>query len=136
MMFFKKNLSVWMLAIWLVVLQVLSPFVHAHFEAGDHTDQANGLHLHSINFNLADQALDQSQYNLAENDYAIDAHIVVIEKGLIQKLALPDITTALIAVFIFFVIQTTPPRLRPQQQFNPKPIYKRGYLSPRAPPYF
>ena len=135
MMFFKKKLNVWMLAVWLVILQVLSPFVHAHFEAGDHADQTNGIHLHAISFNSSDKALDQSQHNLAENDYAMDAHIVLIEKGLIQKLTLSDLSTALIAVLTFLVIPITPPRLRPQKQFSLQKVYERGNQSPRAPPY-
>jgi hypothetical protein len=136
MMFFKKKFSVWMLAVWLVVLQVLSPFVHAHFEAGDHADQANGLHLHAISFNTSDKALDQSKHRLAVNDYAMNAHIVVIEKGLMQKLTLSDLSTALIAVFVFLVIPTNPPRLRSQKQFRLKKVYERGNQSPRAPPSY
>jgi hypothetical protein len=135
MMFFKKNLSVWFLAVWLVLLQVLSPFVHAHFDIGDHADQASGLHLHTINFNLVDKAIDHSQQSFAESDYAIDAHIVVMEKGLIQKLGLSDMPAALIAFFIFLVIPIIFPRLRPQQQFSLKKVYERGNQSPRAPPY-
>lgn len=136
MMSYKMHMSVCVLAIWLVVLQVLTPFVHAHLDAGDHSDQANGLHLHAIGFKISDKVLAHSQQNLDENDYAMDAHIVVIEKGLIQKLSLPDISTAIIAIFIFFVIQANSTRLKPQKEFNLSPVYKRGYLSPRAPPHF
>ncbi len=131
----KMNFSVWMLAIWLVILQVLSPFVHAHIDVGDHSDQANGIHLHSISFNPPNKALDLSHHNLTENDYAIDTHIVMIGKGLIQKLEILDATVALIAVFIFFVIKTTPPRKRLQNQLKLKPSFQCGFLSPRAPPY-
>lgn len=136
MMFSKKNLSICMLAIWLVVLQALSPFVHAHFEPESHTDQANGLHLHSISFKAASDRVGLGQHQLVEDDSDLNAHIVTIEKGLIQKFEILDVTAALITFFIFFVIQTISAQLRPQKQFNVSPIYKRGYLIPRAPPHY
>lgn len=40
------KLPVWLIVLWLVSLQVLAPFVHAHVEAGG-IDHASLLHLHS-----------------------------------------------------------------------------------------
>ena len=131
----KMNLCVWLLAIWLVMLQVLSPFVHAHIDTGNHASQIHGLHLHSTNVNVLDQASNHGEHNLVENDNALEMHIVVVEKGLNQKLELPDIAMALIAIFVFYGLQTGAVRLRPLQQCKRRSTYLRGCLNPRAPPY-
>lgn len=135
MLSFKLNLSVYILATWLVLLQVLSPFVHAHVDTGDHASSIEGLHLHSVDINVLDQLFNHGGHNLVENDSAFDMHIVIVEKGLSQKLDLPNFAMALIAAFIFYVLQTASPKLRPEKQFKRKSKYLRGYLNPRAPPY-
>jgi hypothetical protein len=132
---FKINLSIVLLAIWLVILQVLSPFVHAHIDTGDHSDQLSGLHLHAADVNVLDQVFNHGEHHWSESDSALDTHIVVVEKGLNQKLGLSDIVMVLIVAFVFYALQSVQSRLRPQQQCNLRSTCLRGHINPRAPPY-
>lgn len=129
MLILKKSLGVWFLAIWFAILQTLSPFVHAHID-GSHSDQDNGLHIHQISL----KAFSQNMHHVSANDFALDSHIVVIDKAVLQKVQLSVLTCALVAIYIFYVIQTNSPKLRPQRQVRLKPIYQRTSLNPRAPP--
>jgi len=132
---FKVNLSVYILAVWLVLLQVLSPFVHAHLDANVAVDQGHGLHLHTVNFAWSDKQLHQGQHNIDINDDAFETHVVEIGKGLIKKFE-PLLAIALIfSFFIFPFLSQTTARIRPKKQVQYKSIYFRGCHSPRSPPY-
>jgi hypothetical protein len=132
MLFFNKKLSICLLIIWFVILQAISPFVHAHIGKDNPASQGSGLHIHEINV----FAFEKSQHHLNNNDYAFDTHIVVIDKGVVQKLQLLSFLFASIVIFNFALGQRTTQKLNPQQQIQPKPIVQRTKLNPRAPPYF
>jgi hypothetical protein len=132
MLFLNKNLSIWFLATWFAILQAISPFVHAHINSTDHADINNGLHIHAINLDAG----NKDKQNASINDYALDTHIVVLDKGVIQKLELIGQVCTIIAIFIFFVISATIVKLRPQKLDKPQPTQFRTYLNPRAPPNF
>jgi hypothetical protein len=135
MLSFKVNLSVYVLAFWLVVLQVMSPFVHAHTDADMVANQVDGLHVHMVNFVTADNNVNHGQHTIVSNDDAFDTHIVEMGKGLIQKLEPLLAIAAIFSFLIFPILLLTSVRLKPQQQIQPKPTYLRGYHSPRSPPY-
>jgi hypothetical protein len=132
MLFLNKNLSIWFLATWFAILQAISPFVHAHINSTDHADINNGLHIHAINLDSG----NKDKQNVSINDYALDTHIVVLDKGVIQKLELIGQACTIIAILIFFVIQTITVKLRPQKQVKPHLTHLRTFLNPRAPPHF
>ena len=135
MLSFKVNLSVYILAIWLVVLQVLSPFVHAHSGTNADMNQIDGLHLHGVNVAETDKYLYQDQHNLDSNDEVFATHIVEIGKGVIQKFEPLLAIAAIFSFFIFPFLSRTTARYRPPTHFQYKPIYLRGHNSPRSPPY-
>ena len=132
MSFLNKNLSIWFLVIWFAILQTISPFVHAHIDNNGHPDLENGLHVHPIPLSIAKQDLSKASIN----DYALDTHIVVIDKGVIQRLQWNIQTIALITVFIFFALPTAKSKLKTRRQVKLKHWYLRTNLNPRAPPYF
>jgi hypothetical protein len=132
MLFLKKNLSIWFLATWFAILQSISPFVHAHINSSNHADINNGLHIHTINLD----AVSKVKKNVTINDYALDTHIVDLDKGVIKKLEPLVQACAIIAIFIFFILQTSKPKIRPPQPVKAKSSYQRTSLNPRAPPYF
>jgi len=132
MSFSNKNLSIWFLVIWFAILQTLSPFVHAHMDNNGHPDLDNGLHVHSIPLSITKQDISKASIN----DYALDTHIVVIDKGVIQRLQWNIQTIALITVFIFFALPITKSKLKTRRQIILKPRKFKINLNPRAPPHF
>ena len=132
MLFLNKKLGILFLAIWFAILQAISPFVHAHISATHDSDNQHGLHIHAISLSAANKEV----HSASLNDYALDTHIVVLDKGIIQKLQLLGQVCAVLAIFVFFIFQSPAIKLSPRRQSKPPLNRLRISLNPRAPPYF
>ncbi|MDX1915247.1 MAG: hypothetical protein SFU55_06655 [Methylophilus sp.] len=129
MQLLNKKLWVVCLVVWFSMLQAMSPFVHAHL-GGDNSDQMNGLHIHE--FNLLQKS--DLNHHVSTNDFALDAHIVVID--IATRLLSNHLFSACALIFVFIFCcqnrQTSQsiPRVRPLKKFNDW----HSPLKARAPP--
>lgn len=126
------------LAICLTVLQLLLPFVHAHFDHGDSPTRASGLHVHIANAESARQSLYEIKHHQVgthayQNQYA---QMVAVDKGLFKEVDLPDFKAFVFILLVFFTVLS----LAVQRLIYAKdtPALLQSYyssFSTRAPPY-
>lgn len=119
----------WSIVIWFVILQMISPLIHAHVEA-DRPDQGHGLHVHAQDLFQA-QDLVPHFYSIANN-----IHTVGVDKALVKNLDLLPLPL-FVLLFIICSFAVISHLLRLQFTTRPSlPFYLRPQLSPRAPPLF
>jgi len=126
------KIPVWLIVLWLVCLQILAPFVHAHLET-DGIEHASVMHLHTA-ASPAHHAHDTNP--VLENPHGLH-QIVSIAEGIPKKIELPDWLDQLPALFVVlfaplltvFVISF---------QYQPKfpPPFRNRSFQPQAPPCF
>ena len=119
----------WMIVVWFAVLQIVSPFIHAHLEP-DNPLQGHGLHMHELSF----MQLPDTEHTL--KNVADPMHTIGVDKALVKSVdALPlpffavlfIISLSVVTVRLFNVNLITHSQL---------PSYLRSLSRPRAPPLF
>ncbi len=137
MMSDKKNVWVLLMATGLIALQLVLPFVHAHFDLITPTAEASGLHLHPISdVAMQEVTFDDSQLHNTLHARNPDSALVSIDDGLVKEIELPEFAALLL---IMLVIAARPPSvIRKLASIHALPLACFSYtpLSPRAPPYF
>ncbi len=137
MLFSIRKVVLACVAICLIVLQLLLPFVHAHLDHGGSSQQASGLHVHIAGAEIVQQsAYEAGQYPVDIHAYQNQhSQLVAIDKGLFKEVDLPDFMAF---VFILIVFSTV---LLPafQQVTYPRDSFKvlqyfYNSFSTRAPP--
>lgn len=126
-MLHKKLL--WITVIWLVILQTMSPLIHAHIEA-DVPEKGVGIHMHM------DEIVPVYDKTPTLKSFASSLHVVSVDKALVKDVqAIPvPLLAVLFSIFILSLVV---------KEFNlsftylfPSPAHLRPRSKPRAPPLF
>jgi len=132
-----KKIRILCLAISLIFLQRLLPFVHAHFDVSASSAQASGLHLHPLNHHATHTvAKSDDQFSSAIQADHQDLQLVTIDKGLIKTLELPSFVAILFAMLLLSKALIIIRRLVPPAHQLPHPFHVYAAIHPRAPPFF
>jgi hypothetical protein len=126
------KLSAWLIVLWLISLQIMAPFVHAHMEKNG-IEHASVMHLHTA-ASFAHDAHDTNP--VLENPHG-PHQIVSIAQGILNKIDLADgldllffVFAAMSVVLIIVFVGASP--------YQDRSFPARRYRSPQphAPPTF
>lgn len=127
----KKKLHIHFFIFWLVALQLLSPFLHAHIFGVGAVNSTPGVHIHLDEF---DAATGQNFNEATIHNQTVNEHAIGMITGVSEKSNF-DFLPPVIVCFIFLALYL-PYRPRFYQSNESVVPYQPTYLpsSPRAPP--
>ncbi|MDD2834108.1 MAG: hypothetical protein PHD12_08875 [Methylotenera sp.] len=117
----------WMIVVWFALLQVASPFIHAHIK-GDSPAQGHGLHMHGLMQTETSMPTLQAVHD--------EVQTIGVDKGLTRQAeALPAPVFAML--FIAAMLLLSIPMVRYYTiTFSDFFRFTRSASRPRAPPNF
>ncbi|PKO47952.1 MAG: hypothetical protein CVU29_00805 [Betaproteobacteria bacterium HGW-Betaproteobacteria-22] len=117
----------WMIVVWFALLQVASPFIHAHIK-GDSPTQGHGLHMHGLMSSTTTTPTLQAVHD--------EVQTIGVDKGLTKQ---PDLLPPPVLAVLFIALLLLP--LFQIAQFRAIKFsdlfhFTRSASRPRAPPSF
>jgi hypothetical protein len=119
----------WIIVVWFAILQLFTPFIHAHVVQADNYAYGHGLHMHDV-------GLFEFQDNVHTLKNISDIETIGVDKALVKSIeALP------VPLFlIFFIIPLLLLALRRYRYERTAhvsiPLFLKSLAGPRAPPIF
>src|SRR5690606_10902086 len=120
----------WVIVLWLISLQILSPFVHAHLEK-DGIDHASVMHLHTA---VSDAHRDHNTNPVLENPHG-PHQILSIAQGILKNIDASQwlvlLPAIFVAIFCKFLASST---LGFKSQLRLQTYYRYRHPQTQAPP--
>lgn len=133
-----RKIVVVCVAICLIVLQLLLPFVHAHVDHGGSAMQASGIHVHIAGAETIEQLVYEAE-QLQMDIHAYQSQhspMVAIDHGLFKEIDLPDFTAFVFILLVFSAVLLPVVQQLSYLRATPAVLQHFYYsLSTRAPPY-